>query len=214
MGGGARDVRSRWYTCTVFPTTIWTRISEAGAEDESALEDFAVRYRPAVLEFIQRRGFTGTAADDLCQEVFLRVLRGGVLAKADQSRGRFRSLLLTVTTRVIQDRFRKRREAPTEDLEPATRQPDFDRSWALHLTERAMAELREQGSPYYDVLRDHLGGKSQNRNKLWIARKKLATLIRKEVAFTCVSHEDFEAEMAYLSQFLRPSQQQKKTETP
>ena len=189
-----------------FPTTIWTTIRDAGVEDEAALESFATRYRQPVLEYIRRRGFSANDAEDICQDVFVRVLNGGVLAKADRSRGRFRSLLLTVTTRVIQDRLRKRRDIPAEDLEPPTDEPDFDRHWAVHLTERAMAELREQGSPYYDVLREHLGGHAQPRNKLWIARQKLAALIRREVAYTCVGHDEFEAEMAYLTQFLRPSQ--------
>ena len=190
----------------MFPTTIWTTIHRAGEQDSSALQRVAERYRQPVLEHIRRRGFQGNDAEDVCQDVFLRVLQGGVLAKADRNRGRFRSLLLSVTTHVILDRFRKRRDVPVEDVEPAPRREtdDFDRTWALHLTERAIERLREDGSPYYDVIAGHLAGQRQNRNKLWIARRKLAAEIRREVAYTCATREDFEVEMAYLAPFLRP----------
>ena len=189
----------------VFPTTVWTRIHEAGAEDDGALAEFAERYRQPVLEFIRGRGFGGNDAEDLCQDVFVRVLAGGVLAKADRKRGRFRSLLLAVTKHVIHDRRRKRTEAPVEHVEPPEPEPDFDRRWAWHLTERALARLREQGSPYYEVLAEHLAGRPQNRNKLWIARRKLTAQIRREVAFTCATRADYDEELAYLSQYLRPS---------
>ena len=189
----------------MFPTTVWTTIRQAGGRDPEALEDFAARYRAPVLGYLRGRGFAVNDADDICQDVFVRVLAGGVLAKASQDRGRFRSLLLAVTTRVIQDRFRKRREPVLEHVEPAAAETDFDRAWAWHLTERALERLQETGSPYYEVLTAHLSGRKQSRNKLWIARRKLAALIRREVAFTCATTADAEEELAYLSRYLRPA---------
>jgi FAD/FMN-containing dehydrogenase len=190
----------------VFPTTIWTRIREAGAQDEAALDEFARSYTQPVRDHIRARGFRGDDADDLCQEVFLRVFQGGVLEKADRARGRFRGLLRTVTLHTIQDRLRKRRPAPELAVEPADETDDgFDQRWAWHLTERALARLNAQGSPYHGVLAGHLNGEPQDRNKLWIARKKLTECIRREVAETCTSQDDFEAEIAYLAPFLRPT---------
>ena len=189
----------------MFPTTIWTTIRQAGGDDAAALQEFACAYRAPVLAFIQGRGFRASDADDICQDVFVRVLAGGVLAKADRDRGRFRSLLLAVTTRVIQDRLRKKREPVVNGLEPSARDPEFDRAWALHLTERAMERLQGQGSPYYDVLAGHLCGEKQDRQKLWIARRKLAALVRHEVALTCAGRDGFEEELAYLARYLRPA---------
>ncbi len=190
----------------MFPTTIWTTIHRAGEQDSSALQRVAERYRQPVLEHIRRRGFQGNDAEDVCQDVFLRVLQGGVLAKADRNRGRFRSLMLAVTTHVILDRFRKRRDVPVEDIDAPQHEEtdDFDRSWALHLTEHAIERLRDEGSPYYEVLSGHLAGQPQNRNKLWIARRKLAAEIRRQVAYTCATREDFDEEMAHLAPYLRP----------
>jgi RNA polymerase sigma-70 factor (ECF subfamily) len=189
----------------VFPTTIWTTIQQAGEREPAALQAVARRYREPVLEFIRRRGFRGGDAEDLCQDVFLRVLRGGVLAKADRGRGRFRSLILSVTVHAIQDRLRKRGEVPAPDLDPPHREREFDERWALHLAERALDRLREEGSPHYDVLHGHLTGRPQNRNELWRARRKLASLVRREVAYTCGTRADYEAELAYLAPYLRPS---------
>jgi hypothetical protein len=195
----------------VFPTTVWTVIRKAGANDPQALDGFAREYRLPVLRYIQRRGFSGSDAEDLCQEVFLRMLSGRVLARVDQNLGRFRSLVLAVTKHVLQHAFRKSsrepfREPELADVEDGCRDPEFDAAWILCLAERAMVRLADSGSPYYAVLRDHLSGAPQNRNKLWIARKKLIALIRDEVARTCSTPEQLEDELAYLSPFLRPDQ--------
>jgi RNA polymerase sigma-70 factor (ECF subfamily) len=190
----------------VFPTTIWTTIRQAAADDRDALDGFARRYREPVLRYLRSRSVRGDDAEDLCQEVFLRILRGNVLGKADAARGRFRSLVLTVARNALLDRLRRRNEpaVDVEVAEPAAVDPEFDREWAWHLTERALEHLRESGSPYYAVLRGHLDGEAQDRQKLWIARKKLAGLLRREVAFTCATGADFQEELAYLAQFLRP----------
>jgi sigma-70-like protein len=197
----------------MFRTTAWTMIGNAGAGDAKALETFGERYRPAVVAYLRSRGLPEAEADDACQDAFLRVLSGGVLRRADRARGRFRSLLLSVVVHVLQDRARKRREvAMPEGVEPVftERDDDFDRAWVLHLAERAMQRLQADESPYYDVLKGHLAGQPQDRNKVWIARKKLIALIRDEIAFTCLSQREFDEEVAHLGPFLRP---RKKAET-
>jgi RNA polymerase sigma factor (sigma-70 family) len=190
----------------MFPTTLWTTIRQAGRADSEALQRFAARYRPAVREYVRRKGFADSDAEDICQDVFVRVLSSRVLAGADPGRGRFRSLLLTITSRAIADRLRRRREVfselpPTAEME---RDPQFDAEWILNLAERAMSRLREDNSPYHQVLAEHLAGRKQDRQRLWIARRKLIALIRNEIALTCDSHQVFEREVAYLSEFLRP----------
>lgn len=187
----------------MFPTTIWTVIREAGVQDAEALDRFARAYQTPVLRYVRGRGFDAEEAEDICQDVFVRLLRGRVLEKADAQRGRFRSLLLSVARHTVQDRLRKRRETVTEEIEQVERDPDFDREWVLELSEKAMRRMREEGSPYYDVLRAHLGGEKQDRQKLWFARKKLLAGIRHEVALTCASPEELQEELAYLTSFLQ-----------
>ena len=187
-----------------FPTTIWTIIAKAGQDDREALEHFAESYRRPVLSFLRRKGFKSHDAEDICQDVFVRIVSGRVLSRADSRRGRFRSLLLAVTTHVIQDRLRRKPVITSDSIEPSERDPDFVREWILSLSERALTQLREMGSPYHAVLSGHLEGKTQDRNKLWIARQKLIALIRAEVAYTCASQDELEEELAYLSGYLRP----------
>jgi hypothetical protein len=121
---------------------------------------------------------------------------------------------------VIQDRLRRRREPPSDGGElvaaaAAERDPEFARAWVLHLAERALASLRESAPRHYAVIEGHLSGKRQDRNKLWVARRRLVARIRDEIANTCSSHDAFETEVDYLAQYLRPARKTARNdETP
>jgi DNA-directed RNA polymerase specialized sigma24 family protein len=193
----------------VFPTTVWEDIEAAGGSDPEALERLAQQYRAAILAFIRRRGIEGSVAEDLCHEVFVRLISGKVLAKADAGRGRFRSLLCTVTVRVIQDWSRKQTPLPVGDVDPAELAPDFDQVWVLHLVERSLRRLKETSPQAYDVLSSHLAGQEPDRNKLWIARNKLMALVRREIAVTCRSSREVDEEIVRLTPYLRPAQKAK-----
>jgi DNA-directed RNA polymerase specialized sigma24 family protein len=188
----------------VFDTTVWEVVEAAGAGDEDALSRIAEHYRAPILGFIRSRGIAAPQAEDLCHDVFVRLLASGVLAKADPNRGRFRSLLCTITIRVVVDWSRRSREVPVADLDPAAPTPSFDRLWTLYLVERAFAQLKATSPRSWEVLREHLDGQTPHRNKLWIARRKLAALIRQQIALTCRTPAELEAELACLSPYLRP----------
>lgn len=221
----------------MFPTTLWTTIRAAAARDGDAMQRFAERYRPPILAFLRSRGFKPADAEDVCQDVFVRLLAGEVLAKADPQRGRLRSLLLAVTTHVMGDHARKRmRRRDAQPLDdglaarlatnaagvqvggrtgpagvvrdgPAAGDDGFDSEWALHLAETALRQLESESPTYFRVLRDHLTGTKQDRQRLWRARRRLVAIIRREIAATCASPAEFEDEVAYLSRFLRPGKQ-------
>jgi len=186
---------------------MWDLVRAAGDGQPAALEALAVEYRDPVLAFVRGRGVDGTEAEDLCQDVFVRLLAGGVFGKADARKGRFRSLLCTVAIRTIQDwnRRRRPRELPAAELDLAIAAGDFDRLWVRHLLSRALAQLRARSPQAYDVIRSHLAQDKPDRNRLWIARRKLAALMRREIAITCRSSRDVEEEIAALSPYLRPS---------
>jgi len=190
----------------VFPETSWTTIRQAGSADERALERFASLYREPVLAFMRCRRIPEADAEDLCQEVFLRIIKSSTLAKVDPDRGKFRSLLLAIATHVIQDRGRKAsrepKGAPVEPVVWPDRDEEFDREWVMHLSGRALARLKVESPHYHAALEAHLEGRERDRQKVWIARKKLLALIRDEVARTCSSQAEFEQEVAYLSAFL------------
>lgn len=192
----------------MFPTTVWDVVRAAGGRDPDALDQIAQEYRAPVLAFIRMRGFDASLAEDLCQDVFVRLLAGGVIGKADAQKGSFRSLLCTVTIRVIQDWRRRRHEIPAPEVDVAVEAPSFDRVWVRFLLERALKGLREASPRSYEVMRSHLAGERPDRNKLWIARRKLISLMRREIALTCRSPEDIEDEVAHLSPYLRSSKKE------
>jgi FAD/FMN-containing dehydrogenase len=132
----------------------------------------------------------------------VRLLKGGVLAKADPERGRFRSLLCTVTMNVLVDWYRRRPRPAAELPDVAAEAPDFDRAWALHLVERAMERLRAEAPTYYEDLKRHLDEEAVDRNRLWIARKKLSAFVKHEIAMTCRTPAEIEEERRALGQYL------------
>jgi RNA polymerase sigma factor (sigma-70 family) len=191
----------------MFPTTVWTVIRHAGEQDERARDEVATRYRRPVLEFLGKKGFAPDDAEDLCQDVFLRLFRGDALEKADRAKGRFRSYLLTIASRVAIDRMRKRADAVLEHPpEVVERDPEFDGPFALALLGRALETLYRDAPDAYATIDAHLKGAGVDRNDLWVARKKLVQKIRHEIALTCDSREQIEDEVAYLERYLRPAQ--------
>jgi RNA polymerase sigma factor (sigma-70 family) len=186
----------------VFPNTVWDLVRDAGAREPDALERFARAYRAPVVRFLRGRGASAQECEDLCHEVFVRLLRGGVLAKADPERGRFRALLCTVTKNVLIDWRRRRPQPPVAMAEPAAPEPDFDRAWALHHVERAMERLRVENPTYFEDMRRHLDEAEVDRNRLWIARGKLTAYVRHEVALTCRSSAEIEEELSALAPYL------------
>ncbi len=194
----------------MFPTTVWSTIREAGSADHAALDRLARRYRPAILAFLRKRGL-GADAEDVCQDVFVRVLSGNVLRSADPERGRFRSLLLTITKRVIADRYRQAKPTPASlDADPAdpndARDDTFDREWAMCLLGLAFDRLQAEAPDAYATLQRHLVGDKQDRTRVWRARRKLVAFTRLAIAETCATHAEFEAEAVYLSRFVRPAE--------
>ncbi|MFG0316012.1 MAG: sigma factor, partial [Planctomycetota bacterium JB042] len=70
----------------MFPTTIWTTIRDAAGADDAARERFARQYREPVARYVRSRGVASHDADDLTQDVFVRLFRSGLLERADRSR--------------------------------------------------------------------------------------------------------------------------------
>src|SRR6516165_4802223 len=100
-----------------FPTTHWSRVVSAGDAAapgaREALTELCATYWYPLYAYIRRQGQPPEAAADLTQDYFARLLERGVLAAADQSRGRFRAFLRTdcrffLTHRRDHDRARKR----------------------------------------------------------------------------------------------------------
>ncbi len=209
-----------------FLSTLWTVVRKAGEGNTTAVTDLVSRYRPAVVRFLRARGLSDADAEDVAQEVFLRLFDDQVLLKADPARGRFRSLLLAVTRHAL-GHFLEHRQAakrgagrapvPLGDLAARDERDDaFDREFVACLLSVALDRLRRENPAYYEAIHAFLveerpqreiaraQGETEAavRNHVARGKAKLAQILREEILTYSSSREEFEAELAYLTKFL------------
>ena len=153
-----------------FETTQWSEILLAANPDQTganaALDRLCRKYWFPVYASLRRRGHAHADAEDLTQAFFADVLGKDKLAVADQSRGRFRTFLLTACNNFVANVHRqknaKRRGGGKQtfsldvDMDQGlqryeaiddanwTPQQLFDRRWALELIDLATERLREE----------------------------------------------------------------------
>jgi RNA polymerase sigma-70 factor (ECF subfamily) len=109
-----------------FLTTHWSLIEglQAGEDDRNRalVELLLARYWKPVYCYLRRRGHPNEEAKDLTQGFFCEVVLGrNLIQKADQTKGRFRSFLLTALNRYVinmQEERAARKRTPGGGLVP------------------------------------------------------------------------------------------------
>jgi RNA polymerase sigma factor (sigma-70 family) len=206
----------------VFETTIWANLKDAGGRKTGAAQAFVMRYRPPLLAFLLQRGVGAEDAEDVVQEVFLRMFSRDTLAQADRAKGRFRSYLLGIATKVILERKRhaaalKRGGGKTRvSLDEIGHDPvdpraasEFEECWESHMVQTALENV-ERDTPRQHELRalaakgagspsaiaERLGRNvGQVRVDLHRARKRLAKHLRSEIALYCSTADEYQDEL-------------------
>lgn len=205
------------------PSTMWTTILQFH-QDPAQVKDFVVRrYREPVVAFAKRQGLKEQDAEDVAQEVFVRVCQDTFLKRADQIRGKFRTVLLAVTKHVISSWHRhelagkrdRRREVSLEGVHLSADLPadsEFDRLWVKNLMTQAMERLREdpgieplrlqlEGLTYQEIAQK-LGKKVTDvTNHIHRAKGRLRKEFERLVA-EYSTREDIDEEIAALRSFL------------
>jgi len=204
------------------PSTLWTTILQFHTHPDRVMAFLVHRYRQPVVEFSLVQGLSAEDAEDVAQEVFIRVCSDRFLKKVDQIRTRFRNVLLAVTKRVIISQRRhqtarirdRRRDVALEGDIPTASPPDpeFDRLWVKNLVEQAMESL--DADVAMQALRLHLKGLSYQQvaealgkkatdvtNLLHRARVRLRREIERLIA-EYSPREDIDEEIAALRRFL------------
>lgn len=137
-------------TNSQFQTTEWTKVLNS-ALGESILAELYTKYWRPVYKYLRRKGFGNEEAKDLIQGFFSeKVLGQQLLQKADRTKGKFRTFLLTAIRNYTIDLHR--RERPTQELDEDFEQPstisspesDFDIAWAEELLQKVLAELEAE----------------------------------------------------------------------
>ena len=168
-----------------FATTHWSIVLDAGHESspdcETALASLCETYWYPLYAYARRRGSSPDDAKDLTQGFFARLLEKKSLHSADQTRGRFRSFLLTIFKRFMasehdRSQAQKRGGGVTklsidfesgedryrfEPSDSTTPEKIYERRWALTLLGRVMSELEQEyaekgKSHLFDHCRAHL----------------------------------------------------------
>jgi RNA polymerase sigma-70 factor (ECF subfamily) len=145
-----------------FPSTHWTELAALAralaAGDRQALGPLIQRYQGPLRAYLTReRRFDADRADDLIQGFFLaRFLTGDLLARADQHRGRFRTLVLTALNNFVASEWRAQaavKRGPDRwvpaDLEgqPSDAAPPsevFEAEWAHQVLGEVLERVRER----------------------------------------------------------------------
>ncbi len=160
----------------IFLTTHWSLIEDVNASDDErnrALVSLLLKkYWKPVYCYLRRKGYDNEQAKDLTQGFFHEVVLGrGLIQKADQSKGRFRTFLLTALSRYlisVREYETARKRIPqhklvsldsidppelSESIPKSTPEDAFNYAWASSLVEQALREVetacRDQGQAVY-----------------------------------------------------------------
>ena len=133
------------------PQTLLRKIAEyANGDDSAEWARFVELYAPVIRQFVSLREDVGAAdADDIVQEIFVRlvdVLRAGTYRP---ERGRFRAYLGTMVRRLLIDRHRRAlargagESISVDDVELLSETPDAAAYVDMHLREARHAAAVE-----------------------------------------------------------------------
>jgi RNA polymerase sigma factor (sigma-70 family) len=91
----------------VFATTQWGLIANwrkgSAEEAQSALADLCRTYWPPIYVYLRRHGYAIEDAEDLTQGFFAWIVDKDWLQRVDQTRGKFRAILLTSLKNFVRD---------------------------------------------------------------------------------------------------------------
>lgn len=215
-----------------FPTTVWTHVRSAKDGDSSQLSHILVRYRAPIVGFLRRKGVREDLAEDLAQEVLLRVSKRDFLRKIDPALGKFRTLLLSVTRHVLSEELKRERAqrrggdvrrvdgSGLIDQLGGKEDAVFDQIWVRELVEYALRGLEEdskkRGLPLADAFRlKYLEGLSQEevaerlgcglfnaKNHVYYGKLKFKELLLAAIKDYCANAEEYEDELRRLAPYL------------
>lgn len=192
MGAGKKSFPQVGAKAGVFLTTHWSIVVSASQSDTthamSALEHLCGIYWYPLYAYVRRRGYSSHDAQDLTQAFFARLLERRWVEDADQTKGRFRTFLLTAMSRFLSDEWDKLRaqkrgggiahvpvqigDAETRyGLEPkdlSTPEQCFERQWALTLLDQVLRQLQaeyenEAKGDLFSTLNSTLQGRSESQ---------------------------------------------------
>lgn len=150
-----------------FQTTCWKDLQTVKTADQGrqrmAVSALTERYWKPVYWFLRRKGYGHEQAEDLTQGFFHEIVLGHSLFElADQSKGRFRTFLLSALVRYVSNEHRKEeslKRSPVGELRSLDACPSWEdisaamspnperaflHAWAADLLDQAMTEVKQE----------------------------------------------------------------------
>jgi RNA polymerase sigma-70 factor (ECF subfamily) len=153
-------------TRRTFQSTYWTAINSLRDDDTAntaIFDDLIKSYWKPVYYYLRQKGYGNEEAKDLTQGFFQEIVLGRkLLQRADQTRGRFRTLLLTALDRYLRSVHRKltaQKRVPEqkfiplehmdmsawpEHLDKLTSEESFNYAWVSELLDRILSEVESE----------------------------------------------------------------------
>jgi RNA polymerase sigma-70 factor, ECF subfamily len=101
-----RVLRSRIFRLSQTHTSLLRRVRDV--KDAASWAEFVRFYEPLLQNYVRARGLPAADADDVVQEIFLKLLRALPEFTLDRRQGRFRTWLYQVTMSAVYDHVRRK----------------------------------------------------------------------------------------------------------
>ena len=114
----------------MWKTTHWSQIIEAQQDNRQAIEELCSDYWNPVYKIVRR--YYEHDAEDMVQEFFIKFLENKWIGRVSQTKGKFRTFVITVLIRFLNDKHKKRQlqfEKNHRNLEETSHIKDFNRYW-------------------------------------------------------------------------------------
>lgn len=162
-----RDRTSMGGTDGMFHTTCWTQIIDSKTTNEAResliINDLLNKYWKPVYCYLRRKGYDNESAKDLTQGFFHEVVLGRkLIQRADKTKGKFRTFLLTALDRYTVDVYDKEtagKRRPTgkifqiddfdipdisEDILDLDPEQGFHYAWVSDLLDQVLSEVEQE----------------------------------------------------------------------
>jgi len=139
----------------IYPSTHKSLLKRIQDGDEISWKEFYDRYSPVILNLGSHFGLSATEAEDVRQNVMLKIFQNKLLFSYKEEKARFRTYFNRIVHSCIMDHFRKlksrnqeisQEELPEQPI-PAEAEKFFEEEWRRQRLQEALDILRENVEP-------------------------------------------------------------------
>jgi DNA-directed RNA polymerase specialized sigma24 family protein len=145
----ARAAAAQAVVSDAFPRTTWGTLRQAAQHDPNAFQRFLNKYLPPVTQYLRALGEKEEAIQAITQKLFQRMATEAFLSQADQTKGRFRSVVIALAENA---RAELKGEASRFDVTTRANLMAFDKLWVANLVGQAIERVGKEQA----LLKGHL----------------------------------------------------------